>query len=131
MFIILAHYPLSILCMLGTQFFFWMQTGPINTLLTNSVPAIIRARAVSINVLILHTLGDALSPIVIGLISGTTGSLRYGISIIPIATSLAAIVVIVGWLVIDEALSLKKCAVYDDALINDTHNSTKNQNINN
>ncbi|MGQ0504891.1 MAG: spinster family MFS transporter [Myxococcaceae bacterium] len=50
-------------------FFLFFNTGPLNAALVNVVPANTRATAVAMNVLIIHMLGDALSPPLIGRIS--------------------------------------------------------------
>ena len=47
-------------------FFLFMNTGPSNTALANVTPAPMRATAFAMNILIIHLLGDALSPPLIG-----------------------------------------------------------------
>lgn len=49
-------------------FFLFLNTGPSNTALANVTPARIRATAFALNILIIHALGDAISPPIIGLI---------------------------------------------------------------
>ncbi len=63
------------LCFL-TEFMLLLNTGPLNAAVIGAVPAGIRASAVAINVLIIHVLGDALSPTVLGYLSDRTGSLQ-------------------------------------------------------
>jgi len=53
-------------------FFLFFNTGPANAALANVSPAPIRATAFAFNILIIHALGDAISPPLIGLISGRT-----------------------------------------------------------
>ena len=62
-------FPYAWLCMFITVFGLFFNTGPANTILANVVPSSIRATAFAINILIIHTFGDAISPIVIGLIA--------------------------------------------------------------
>jgi MFS family permease len=47
----------------------FLNTGPLNAALLASVPATMRARAVAVNVLCIHALGDAISPPLMGLVS--------------------------------------------------------------
>jgi MFS family permease len=47
----------------------FLNTGPLNAALLASVPASMRARAVAVNVLCIHALGDAISPPLMGLVS--------------------------------------------------------------
>ena len=51
------------------EFFLLINTAPLNAALVNSVSARIRATALAVNIFIIHLLGDAFSPTVIGYIS--------------------------------------------------------------
>ena len=51
------------------EFLLLMNTGPLNAAVVNSVGAHIRATAIAINLFVIHLLGDALSPWVIGYIA--------------------------------------------------------------
>lgn len=53
----------------AAQFFIFLNNGPLNAAIVNSVPPHLRAFAFGISILTLHLLGDAASPIVIGWIS--------------------------------------------------------------
>jgi MFS family permease len=66
-FVLLARdrellFPLLVL----VNFFLFWHTGPINALLTNVVPASIRATSVAFQILVIHLFGDAVSPGLIG-----------------------------------------------------------------
>lgn len=50
-------------------FFLFFNTGPANTILANVVRSDIRATAFAINILIIHALGDAISPLIIGFVA--------------------------------------------------------------
>ncbi|MBX9584685.1 MAG: MFS transporter [Gemmataceae bacterium] len=50
-------------------FFLFFNTGPANTILANISRSPIRATAFAINILVIHALGDAISPTVIGYIT--------------------------------------------------------------
>jgi len=69
------------------EFFLLLNTGPLNAAVVNSVGAHIRSTAVAVNIFVIHLLGDALSPTLIGLISDRK-SLGYGF-----ATAVVAIVI--------------------------------------
>src|SRR5579884_2987776 len=51
------------------EFLLLMNTGPLNAAVVNSVGAHIRATAIAINLFVIHLLGDALSPWVIGYVA--------------------------------------------------------------
>lgn len=56
--------------MFGALFFIFFNTGPSNTALANvSLPSI-RATAFALNILIIHLLGDAIAPPLLGLVAG-------------------------------------------------------------
>ena len=52
-----------------TVFFLFINTGPANTVLANVTRHRIRATAFAINILVIHALGDVISPPIIGLIA--------------------------------------------------------------
>ncbi len=58
-------------------FLLLLNTGPLNAALVTSVGPHIRATAVAVNLFVIHLLGDAFSPAIIGLIS-THSSLQTG-----------------------------------------------------
>jgi hypothetical protein len=53
-------------------FFLFFNTGPANAALANVTPATTRASAFALNILLIHALGDAISPPLIGWIAGKT-----------------------------------------------------------
>jgi MFS family permease len=53
-------------------FFLFFNTGPANAALANVTPTTTRATAFALNILIIHDLGDAISPPLIGWIAGQT-----------------------------------------------------------
>jgi len=50
-------------------FFLFFNTGPANAILANVVRSPIRATAFAINIFVIHAFGDAISPLIIGLIA--------------------------------------------------------------
>ncbi len=63
------------------EFFLFLNTGPLNAAIVNSVSAPVRATAVSLNLFCIHFFGDTFSPQIIGAISDRTHNLRLGLGI--------------------------------------------------
>ena len=63
----------------AAEFFLFLNTGPLNAAIVNSVSAPVRATAISFNLLCIHLFGDLFSPTIIGTISDRTKSLRMGL----------------------------------------------------
>jgi MFS family permease len=61
-----------------TEFFLFLNTGPLNAAIVNSVSAPVRAAAISVNLFCIHFFGDTWSPQIIGAISDRT-NLRIGL----------------------------------------------------
>jgi hypothetical protein len=65
-------FPYAWIMMFGALFFIFFNTGPANTALANvSLPSV-RATAFALNILVIHALGDAIAPPVLGLVAGHT-----------------------------------------------------------
>ncbi len=79
------------------QFFMWFYNGPINAIIVNAVPFELRARAVGLSILMIHMFGDAISPVVVGRISETTGNLGNGMVLIPIMMLVGSAIWVYGW----------------------------------
>ena len=77
------------------EFFLFLGTGPLNAAIVNSVAAPIRATAISLNLLVIHALGDAFSPHLIGRVSDASG-LRTGLSITLIALAASGVILFSG-----------------------------------
>lgn len=77
------------------EFFLFLNTGPLNTAIVNSVAAPIRATAISVNLFVIHALGDAFSPTLIGKVSDAT-NLRVGMSITLVTLALSGVILFVG-----------------------------------
>ncbi len=70
------------------QVFLWMFNGPVNTLLVNSTPPSVRARAFALSIFLIHAFGDVVSPPLVGAVSDATKSLPWAMAMV-----LAALVV--------------------------------------
>jgi MFS transporter, Spinster family, sphingosine-1-phosphate transporter len=61
-------FPYAWGCIFLAVFFLFINTGPANTVLANVTRHRIRASAFAINILIIHALGDAISPLLMGFV---------------------------------------------------------------
>jgi MFS family permease len=77
------------------EFFLFMNTGPLNTALCNSVNGAVRATAISINLLCIHLFGDTFSPQIIGAISDRT-KLSIGLGATLITLVISAVILFAG-----------------------------------
>jgi len=77
------------------EFCIFLNTGPLNTAIVNSVAAPIRSTAISLNLFTIHFLGDAFSPGLIGHISDRT-NLRVGLAATLISLALSGIILFTG-----------------------------------
>jgi len=62
-------FPLAWVAIFVAEFFLFFNTGPSNTILANVTHPSVRATAFALNILLIHALGDAVSPPVIGWIA--------------------------------------------------------------
>jgi predicted MFS family arabinose efflux permease len=80
----------AIPALFAAEFFLFLNTGPLNTAIVNSVGAEIRATAVGWNLFIIHCFGDTFSPQIIGAISDRTNlSIGLGSTLIFLVLSCA------------------------------------------
>jgi MFS family permease len=77
------------------EFFLFLGTGPLNAAIVNSVGAPIRATAISVNLFVIHVLGDAISPTLIGKVSDAS-NLRIGLGMTLVTLMISGIILFVG-----------------------------------
>ena len=70
--VLYAPFPLAWLFVAGALFFLFFNTGPANTILANIASSGTRATCFAINILVIHALGDAISPTLIGFVADLT-----------------------------------------------------------
>ncbi|HEX4651021.1 MAG TPA: MFS transporter [Granulicella sp.] len=98
--------PPAVLCFFGPRsaivpslavalFFIFLGNGPLNAAIVNSVPAAIRATAIAAELFLIHALGDAPSPRIIGLVSDHT-SLGTGLGVTLVSLLLATLLLFLG-----------------------------------
>ncbi|HEY3897177.1 MAG TPA: MFS transporter [Chthoniobacter sp.] len=71
-------------------FFLFFNTGPANAALANVTPSSNRATAFALNIFIIHLLGDAISPPLIGWIAGETRSMNFAFLVVSAMMVVAA-----------------------------------------
>lgn len=95
---------LSMTCLAAAMFFLFLPTGPVNTLILETVPINLRASAMAVSIFMIHLFGDMWSPEIVGRIADSTGSLRQGVLILPVALIVSAVL----WLAL--AVKTKRAA---------------------
>jgi MFS family permease len=78
-----------------TEFFLFLNTGPLNAAIVNSVSAPVRATAISLNLFFIHFFGDTFSPQIIGAISDRS-NLRIGLGATLIFLVISAVILRMG-----------------------------------
>jgi predicted MFS family arabinose efflux permease len=81
--------------MFVAEFFLFLNTGPLNTVIINVTRPGIRATAFALNIFFIHALGDAISPAILGRLSDLS-NLRSALLITPFMILLAALFCFVG-----------------------------------
>lgn len=84
------------------MFLLFLGTGPVNTLIIETVPANLRASAMALSIFMIHLFGDVPSPLMVGWLSDLMHSLQKAVLILPVALLAGAVL----WLVL--ALRLRR-----------------------
>jgi MFS family permease len=79
------------------QIFAWTSTAPMSSMSIASVPPPLRAKSAAVNLLIIHALGDVVSPPIIGALSDEWDSLRKALQITWAMTALAGVIWFLGF----------------------------------
>jgi MFS family permease len=79
----------------AAEFCLFLSTGPLNAAIVNSVAAPIRATAISVNLFVIHALGDAFSPGLIGRISDVS-NLRIGLAATLVSLTISGAILFFG-----------------------------------
>jgi MFS family permease len=94
-------FPYAWICVFLAIFFLFVNTGPANTILANVTRPRIRATAFAINILIIHALGDVISPPLIGLIADVS-NLRTALLVVSVLILAAGVLWNLGARSLDE-----------------------------
>lgn len=85
----------TIPALFAAEFFLFMNTGPLNAAIVNSVAAPVRATAISLNLFCIHFFGDTFSPQIIGAISDRS-NLRIGLGATLVFLVLSCAILLAG-----------------------------------
>ena len=85
----------TIPALFAAEFFIFLNTGPLNAAIVNSVNGAIRATAISVNLFCIHFFGDTFSPQIIGAISDRT-TLSIGLGATLVSLVIASLVLWYG-----------------------------------
>ncbi len=85
----------SIPALAGAMFFLFLNTGPLNAAICNSVTATVRSSAIALNLFLIHMLGDTFSPQIIGAISDHS-NMRLGLGLTLITLIISGILLFAG-----------------------------------
>ena len=99
-------FPLAWGFLFGAVFFVFLNTGPSNAALANVVSPTVRATAFAVNILIIHALGDAISPPLLGAVAG-----HYDMNVAFLIISAAMLVSGIIWLLGMKYLAADTAAV--------------------
>jgi MFS family permease len=80
----------------AAEFFLFLNTGPLNAAIVNSVSAPVRATAISVNLFCIHFFGDTFSPQIIGAVSDRTHSLRLALGLTLVSLVVSAVILGAG-----------------------------------
>jgi hypothetical protein len=67
----------------GAILLLFLGTGPVNTLIVESVPVNLRASAMAMSIFMIHLFGDFWSPEIVGRLSDMLGSLQRAVLVLP------------------------------------------------
>jgi MFS family permease len=73
------------------EFLLFLSTGPVNVVIVSVVPAGMRSMAMAASIFVIHALGDAISPPIIGALADAS-SLGRAVLIVPLAIGVSGIV---------------------------------------
>ena len=108
---IYAPFPLAWVCLFGAVFFVFLNTGPSNAALANVAEPNVRATAFALNIFVIHFLGDALSPPLLGFVAG-----RSNMNVAFLVISVAMLISGVIWLFGMKYLAADTAAVENQAV---------------
>ena len=94
---------IAMTCLGVAMFLLFLSTGPVNTLILESVPANLRASAMAISIFMIHLFGDYRSSEIVGRLSDHWHNLQKAVLILPTVLILASLL----WLAL--ALKTARC----------------------
>src|SRR3989475_6781414 len=73
------------------EFLLFLSTGPVNVVIVSAVQPSVRAMAMAVSIFLIHLLGDAISPPVIGWLADSHG-LAHAVLVVPVAIAISGFV---------------------------------------
>jgi MFS transporter, Spinster family, sphingosine-1-phosphate transporter len=104
--VLYTPFPMAWVFLFGAVFFVFLNTGPSNAALANVAGPKIRATAFALNILVIHALGDAISPPLLGAVAG-----HYDMTVAFLVISGAMLISGVVWLLGMKYLAADTAAV--------------------
>jgi MFS transporter, Spinster family, sphingosine-1-phosphate transporter len=87
----------TVAALAAAQFCLFLNTGPLNAAICNSVSSGVRSSAIALNLFLIHALGDTFSPQIIGAISGMAHSnLRIGLGLTLVTLIVSGVLLFAG-----------------------------------
>ncbi|HMP02114.1 MAG TPA: MFS transporter [Gemmatales bacterium] len=93
--VLYVPWPLAWVFVFLAVFCLFFNTGPMNAVLANVVPPSLRATAVALNILVIHALGDAISPYIIGFVADKS-TLRLGFVVVSVMILASGVIWLIG-----------------------------------
>jgi MFS transporter, Spinster family, sphingosine-1-phosphate transporter len=93
--VLVTPLPWSWLFIFLTTFWLTFPNGPANTILANVTRPSVRATAFALNLLVIHALGDAISPLVLGIIADRY-SLEAGFAVVAGSVAIGGMLWLMG-----------------------------------
>ena len=87
---------IAMVCLAVAMLLLFFCTGPVNTLILETVPVNLRSSAMALSIFLIHLFGDMWSPEIVGRLSDSLGNLRKAVLILPAALFVGAVL----WLVL-------------------------------
>jgi MFS family permease len=81
----------SMACLATAMFLLFLGTGPVNTLILETVPVNLRASAMALSIFLIHLFGDVPSPLMVGWLSDRWQSLQKAVLVLPVALGVGAL----------------------------------------
>ena len=95
--ILSGHFPLAWTWLFLAEFFLFFNTGPSNTALANVTRPQVRATAFAVNILCIHAFGDAISPVILGVLKDRAGGdLTTGFTVVGAVMLLGSVAWFIG-----------------------------------
>jgi MFS family permease len=108
---------IAMACLALAIFLLFLPTGPVNTLIIESVPVNLRASAMAVSIFMIHLFGDMWSPEIVGRFSDAWGSLQKAVLILPGALLVGAVLwLALAFRTVKDMRAATAFASYDPAL---------------